>query len=59
MNTGLKAEKGKRKPWQGKLKQVTRVWKERGTGKLPTYEIELAVCVLTSYLEKENGFIIY
>jgi hypothetical protein len=26
---------------------------------LPTYEIELAVCVLTSYLEKENGFIIY
>lgn len=30
-----------------------------GRGKLCTYEIDLALCVLTFCLEKENVFVIY
>ena len=56
MSTGAK---GKRKTGQGKLKRVIRFGKERRRGELYTYEIDLCACVLTSYSEKENGFITY
>ena len=38
---------------------MTGVREGRGKQEWCTYEIDLAVCVLTSYLEKENRFIIY
>lgn len=59
MNAGWEGVEGKKKTWHGKLKRVTRVWKGRGRRELGTSEIDLAACVLTSYLEKENGFIIH
>lgn len=54
MSTGAK---GRRKTGQGKLKRVIRFGKER-RGELCTDEIDLGACV-TSYSEKENGFVTY
>ena len=33
--------------------------KERRTGESCTDEVDLGACVLTSYSEKENGFVTY
>lgn len=56
MSTGAK---GKRKTGQVKLKRVIRFGKERRTGESCTDEVDLGACVLTSYSEKENGFVTY
>ena len=38
------------------MEEGDKVWKRRRRGGLCTEETDLGACVLTSYSEKENGF---
>lgn len=43
----------------GKIEEGDKGMEREGERELCTYEIDLAVCIPTSYLEKEKRFIIY